>query len=131
MRRFILTYAHWCAFAWAVVIFILCCTPGKYVPTAHWLDLLSFDKLVHAGIFFTLAALWFLYLIKKARANSGMIAIVLVACILYGGFLEIMQAKVFSQRSGDWADFIANSVGCLLAWFGFHRRKLFRLQYVA
>lgn len=43
---------------------------------------------------------------------------IIFGCIAYGGMLEIMQATVFSQRSGDWLDFIANSFGCCMGlWF--------------
>jgi len=48
----------------------------------------------------------------------------------YGGTLEIMQATVFSGRSGDWFDFVANSVGCLTAFLIFKRKKLFLIQPV-
>lgn len=41
----------------------------------------------------------------------------------YGGLLEVMQATVFSQRSGDWLDFIANSFGCLMGLWFFSKQK--------
>jgi VanZ family protein len=80
---------------------------------------------VHAGIFFVLSSLWFLYLVKSGHVRGSGIALVMVACICYGGMLEVLQATVFSQRSGDWADFIANSLGCLLALWFFRRKKWF------
>ncbi len=125
MKPFLFKYILLFALAWTAVIFALCCTPGRYVPTAHWLDLLSFDKLVHASIFFVLSSLWFLYLVKSANVTKSRIALVIVTCICYGGMLEVLQATVFSQRSGDWADFIANSLGCLLALLFFSRKKWF------
>lgn len=125
MRPFFLKYSLAFALVWTVVIFGLCCTPGRYVPTAHWLDLLSFDKLVHASIFFVLSSFWFLYLVKTGHVTSVRIALVMIANISYGGMLEVLQATVFSQRSGDWADFIANSLGCFLALLFFSRKKWF------
>jgi len=127
MMKFILKYALVFAIVWTLVIFGLCSTPGKYVPSAHWLDLLSFDKLVHAGMFFILASLWFACFITNKRINPTVISLILVACIAYGGLLEIMQATMFSQRSGDWFDFIANSTGCLLALLLFKKKKWFSL----
>lgn len=129
MKPFIFKYALFFGFAWTVVIFILCCTPGKYVPTAHWLDLLSFDKLVHASIFFVLSSFWFVSAIKSGTISRAKIILILASCIAYGGVLEIMQAKVFSQRSGDWADFIANSIGCLLALLWFSRKDHFSRSF--
>lgn len=123
MIQLIRKYALLCALAWTAIIFGLCSTPGKYVPTAHWLDLLSFDKLVHASIFFVLASLWLLHLANKSADGRPRQLLVCLACVAYGGLLEILQANVFSQRSGDWFDFIANTFGCLMALWFFNRKK--------
>jgi hypothetical protein len=102
------------AFIWALIIFGLCSMPGGLIPSASWLELLSFDKWVHAGIFFILCALLFS---GVALRNQSFVALCgwCVLSIAYGGLLEIMQAKVFSERSADWQDFVANSFGCLVA----------------
>jgi hypothetical protein len=36
-------------------------------------------------------------------------------CVCYGAALEWMQANLFSNRSSDWKDMVANSFGCLVA----------------
>jgi VanZ family protein len=127
MIKLFLKYSLLAAIFWTLIIFILCCTPGKYVPTAHWLELLSFDKFVHASIFFTLTFLWLLVGFKKNKLSLSFMIFIIIACIGYGGLLEIMQAKVFSDRSGDWLDFIANSFGCLMGLWFFSKQK-FRLS---
>ena len=127
MIKLFLKYSLLAAIVWTLIIFILCCTPGKYVPTAHWLELLSFDKFVHASIFFTLTFLWLLVGVKKNKLSLSFMIFIIIACIGYGGLLEIMQAKVFSDRSGDWLDFIANSFGCLMGLWFFNKQK-FRLR---
>ena len=111
------------AVIWTIIIFILCCTPGKYIPTVSWLELLSFDKFVHASIFFTLACLWLMYLHYSNKLSTPSISITILMCIAYGGILEIMQATLFSQRSGDWLDFIANSFGCFMGLLFFSKKK--------
>ncbi len=111
---------------WAFIIFGLCCTPGRFIPTSNWLELLSFDKFVHASIFFVLTSLSFLTLINKQKTATIYILIIIVSCISYGGLLEIMQATIFSQRSGDWLDFIANSFGCIIALLVFYKKKIFQ-----
>lgn len=123
MKSLLQKHAFLLAFGWTALIFLLCCTPGRYVPTAHWLDLLSFDKFVHASIFFVLTILWLNYAMSQQRKVPGPAILIIVGCVAYGGILEVLQATVFSQRSGDWFDFIANTFGCLMAWWLFSRRQ--------
>jgi VanZ family protein len=108
------------ALLWALLIFGLCATPGRYIPSASWLELLSFDKWVHAGMFFVLSSL---LILSAAKNGWGMLPVLagIALCISYGGLLELMQAKCFSNRSADWQDFAANTFGCLMA-LAFSRR---------
>jgi VanZ family protein len=99
---------------WFLLIFVLCATPGNYIPSADWLELLSFDKWVHTGLFFVLTALFFLYGFKKGKVNTAFISYAIFG-ILYGIVLEIMQGRFFSNRAYDPMDMLANSIGCLLA----------------
>lgn len=99
---------------WALIIFVLCATPGQYIPSNNWLDLLSVDKLVHASIF-CLLTLFGLFWLHKKQYSTLQLVLCLFVCILYGMLLELMQATVFTNRSADWKDVIANSLGCLLA----------------
>lgn len=101
--------------------------PGKAIPKISWLELLSFDKLVHASIFFIeqvllLHALHSLnptgFFYKNKKTVSAFF------CIAYGGSLELMQYYIFSQRSGDVLDFVANSTGVVAALLLFEKIKL-------
>jgi len=125
MKNFLYKHAILLALLWALAIFVLCATPGQYIPSADWLELLSFDKFVHAGMFFTLTSLLFVVAIKYRQKNS-VIALYFLMTLLYGGSLEIMQWLYFSNRSADWKDMIANSFGCLVALAFLKKfRKLF------
>lgn len=110
------------AFLWATIIFALCATPGQFIPSANWLELLSFDKWVHATMFFILCSLLFLVILKYDLSKLWMI-VFFVSGVLYGGLLEIMQAKCFTNRSADWQDFVANSFGCVVAILVFKKLK--------
>jgi len=96
--------------------------PGTYIPSVSWLELLSFDKWVHAGLFFILCSLLFIVTIKK-KQSFFLVFIYFLSCVIYGGLLEIMQALIFSHRSSDWQDFIANSFGCFVALIFYRRMK--------
>ena len=100
--------------AWTFFILILHAIPGKDLPHFTFLELLKFDKLVHASLFFV----WTILIIKNIEARIGVSVSLFVAIIfpmLYGAFLEMMQAKVFAERTADLYDFIADSLGAIVA----------------
>lgn len=115
IRSWIYKNCTYLAPAWGLVIFILCATPGQYIPSANWLELLSFDKFVHASMFFVLTSLCFLVVIRKEQPPV-MRLLCFLLCVTYGALLELMQATCFSNRSADWKDIIANTFGCAMAY---------------
>ena|ERR1700741_1303794 len=121
------------AFLWTAVIFALCSMPGKAIPHISWLELLSFDKFVHASIFFILQILYmrgFSLQTKYTGLQKNYKLISLFICVAYGGALEVMQSYFFSERSGDVMDFIANSFGCVVAVLVFGKLKN-RVRFLA
>ncbi len=124
MKKLLLKYSIFLAIFWAITIFGLCATPGQYIPNANWLELLSFDKFVHASIFFILCTLLLIISIKYKQSKTAILIYFLIS-VLYGGLLEIMQAKCFSNRAGDWQDFFANSFGCAVALLLFKKLSRF------
>lgn len=120
MKHFLYKHALSLSVFWTLLIFVLCATPGQYIPTASWLELLSADKLVHASVFFVLTLLWLLVALKYKQTKTTAF-VYFFLCVLYGGALEIMQALVFSNRSADWYDMIANAFGCVLALLLFRK----------
>ena len=117
-----LKHTKW-AMLWALLILILCGIPGRDIPHISFLELLSFDKFVHAGIFFVLIALTIrgFYLqttFNKVQKSAKLVSFLI--CVSYGGLLELMQDAVFAERSADVYDFVANSFGCLVGLFLYH-----------
>ena len=113
-----LKHTKW-AMLWALLILILCGIPGKDIPHISFLELLSFDKFVHAGIFFVLQLLNVRgFILQSAFPQLKKLAkfIALLICIIYGGSLEIMQGTLFTDRSADIFDFIANTFGASMGW---------------
>lgn len=104
---------------WALLILILCGMPGKDIPHISFLELLSFDKFVHASIFFVfilLSARGLLLQTTFLKLQQQAKPIAFTICVAYGGLMEIMQGTLFEDRSADIYDFIANSFGCTLGW---------------
>ena len=100
---------------WALFILVLCATPGQYIPSANWLELLSFDKFVHAFIFFVLSV-GLLLIAKQQSASLFKTTLLVFIAVAYGVAIEWMQAHWFSNRSADVLDSVANSTGCAVAW---------------
>lgn len=102
---------------WALFILVLCGIPGRDIPHISFLELLSFDKFVHAGIFFVLILLsirGFSLQTKFQTIQTYSKSFSFVFCVIYGGLMEIMQGTIFIGRSADVFDFIANSFGSVM-----------------
>jgi VanZ family protein len=119
MFVYFIKYSKLLALIWTVFVLLLCAFPGQYIPSISWLEILSFDKWVHLTIFFILTFLWFNYFFYTGNLSLKYKIIILFLCIVYGGALEFAQSWLFSHRSTDYLDFIANSIGCVLAFFTF------------
>lgn len=103
---------------WTLVILALCSMPGRAIPQISWLELLSFDKFVHASIFFVEQLL----LMRALQLSvKGYQWFALAFTVSYGGALELMQYYVFSERSGDVLDFIANATGAFVGLLLFNK----------
>ncbi len=72
------------------------------------------DKWIHLLLYATLTAIA-LFETKKYNNVPHTVYVVVLASILYSGFLEVMQ-HYFPPRVSSWYDFIANILGCLLAY---------------
>ncbi len=115
MASFIYKHPLPLAILWALIIFGLCATPGQYIPSADWLELLSFDKFVHGGMFFILTTLLLLVAFQYKQTKTALF-IYFISAVSYGALLELMQATCFSNRSADWKDIVANTFGCVIAF---------------
>ena len=115
---------------WAVLILIVCAVPGNDLPSSPLFSIPNFDKLVHAGLYFPLAIFVgaeFDLSRKKWLHFSGPFLTLLIIG-LYGGLIEILQAKLFINRSADFDDFLFDMIGGLggLAIYYLFLRPFFR-----
>lgn len=112
------------AYIWAIIVTFLCGTNGNNLPHFEFSSLLRIDKIAHLFLFGTET-----YLIaiasKKSTVSKSNFRIIFPAFAIgavFGVIIEILQATVFPNRSFDYMDMIANTIGCLLAWFILNRR---------
>lgn len=110
----------------AAIIFYLCCLiETSEIPNVEFDFFIPTDKIVHFLMFFglsTVASFNYIYIKKGQIIILKLIFFAILIPILYGGFIEIIQAEYFTSRSGDWYDFLADMLGSLAAvpfalWF--------------
>lgn len=77
----------------------------------------GFDKLTHTCMYGGLClVIWFEYLRSHRSINSIKVCIWgIIAPIIMSGIIELMQAYCTENRSGEWLDFYANSLGAVVA----------------
>ena len=97
-----------------LVIWVVCLMP---VPETPLNNLTLFDKWVHISMYAVLClVMWAEYLRHHEKLNKTRLFIgVFLAPLLMGGLIELAQANCTGgNRSGDWLDFAANSIGVVM-----------------
>lgn len=118
--------------AWFFLVLTLICLPGYDFPKADdWMDVIFFDKWVHAGLF---AILTFLFMMPVCKSNlsiktkwSFFIKIALAVSV-WGLTTEFIQKFFIPGRSFDLLDWGADSVGVVFAVFVTDRIYLRKLK---
>ena len=100
-----------------IVILVLTGLPGSVFP--HVKPALGLDKVAHILMYacFAFLCIWgyrkqFVANGKNYRTRALIVAT--VVSILYGGLTELMQEYLVKTRTGDWFDFLADTIGTLL-----------------
>lgn len=96
-----------------VVIWTICLIPIPETP----MDKISFiDKWTHVALYFVLVST-----IGHEHFHNGHHTHYWLWCLaaptIMGGLIELVQAYCTNgQRSGDWIDFFADAIGCILGY---------------
>ena len=104
---------------WTIIIGILTGLPGNSFPNMSLWALLSFDSFAHCFVFAVFTFLWSVALCKQTRRpllrHRGHYIAAGIG-IIYGFLIEILQYMVYVGRSAEWADIIADTLGCIAGW---------------
>lgn len=103
----------------AIIFYLSFFTP----PKTDMEEIPYIDKIVHICMYGGLCLiLWFEYLRSHKITNrTHLIWGSIIAPIVMSGCIELLQAYCTENRSGDWFDFLANSIGVgLAALVGFY-----------
>ena len=96
----------------AAVLFLSLFNP----PKTKLDDVTYIDKIAHLAMYGGLElVIWFEYLRSHSQINvKKIILLAIMAPIALGGLIELAQMYLTTNRSGEWADFAADSIGVLL-----------------
>lgn len=113
---------------WFFILLVLLCIPGSDLPKPeNWMQIISFDKLVHTGLFAILA-----YLFMKPVSATGfskqkrwrIVIIIALATSAWGLATEIIQENFIRGRAFEWFDWTADSLGAFIALIVNKQRNL-------
>ena len=119
MKRYsILRYASVPVVISFVILYLCCFIPPRDIPEVQFDFLIPTDKIVHFLMYLGLSGATALNYIhaKQGHIHIGKLLFYAFVCpILYGGLIEILQQNYYPPRSGDWFDFLADTLGSLAA----------------
>lgn len=105
--------------AWFFLVLILIVTPGYDLPKADkWMIQISYDKLIHIGLFAVMAFLFMYPFIKSSLLwkQKWQYCIKIALCTaIWGLCTELIQKFFVPSRSFDLTDLLGDSIGALLA----------------
>lgn len=115
------------AIAWFLFILFATLSNASTLEKLNWNDLFNYDKPIHMILFGFQAAL-VMQARKKSHQTINLTVLFLVCalCAVYGICIEILQITITTSRSFDYFDMVANTVGCIIAyyWLRYKYRKL-------
>ena len=116
---------NWPAFAWALLILLLCGMPGDRIPAMTFLEWLKPDKIVHLVLFGVQCFLLLRGFNMQSNfsfLNKRSVLLAILISITYGALVEILQTYVFIHRSGDVRDAGANALGALIGYWIYKKK---------
>ena len=115
-----------------VLIFTLLSMPAGNTPGNDWISYLLqlpfADKVIHVGLFGSLALSLFSHFEQYSKATfqtTRIKALSLILCILFGIGMEFYQKHFVPSRGFEVGDMLADALGALLALPFFNRVKHF------
>jgi VanZ family protein len=108
------------AILWFLTTVVLLCLPGSSLPKSSWLTVIHADKCVHIVLFFVLCFL-FAHPLRESNLSiekkKNYFLLIAIGGIVYGTLVEFVQKYWIPNRSFELADIVADSTGCIFAYF--------------
>ena len=104
---------------WTLIILVLCCLPGKMLPSETGFRIPNFDKFVHMVLFGGFVVFWSLYMTRRSSEYRILLRAFFIFYIIanfFGYGMELAQKYWIPGRDYDLADVIADMVGAGIAY---------------
>lgn len=103
----------WASILWTLLIIILCLCTFSDIPKV---SITNIDKLVHFSFHFIFVFLWYLFFkSQKVERKINLKIKLVLASLIFGISIEIIQGLYTKTRSADVFDVLANSIGAITA----------------
>jgi len=115
---------HWKSMAWGVFILILCSIPGNQVNKIKFIDIPYLDKFVHLFLYFIFTLLLISENNSQKHHRKVTVNAILIAAAIslpFGALIEILQKILFTNRSAEVGDLVANIFGFLVATLSYRQ----------
>ena len=111
-------YNYRFAIAWAMLILFACGASPGTLSELRLEDLFGYDKPIHALLFGMQAWLLINANLKHIKVSSHKVIILwCTVSAMFGALIELLQKFVFTGRSYDYFDMLANTLGCVIVYF--------------
>jgi VanZ family protein len=104
----------WSALTWSIMTTVLLCLPGSVFPKENWFDKIWLDKWVHIGLFSMMTFLWCWVTTHIAGKKIRFFVQIAFYFFLYGVAMEFVQKYFIPNRSFDFKDMIADTIGIMI-----------------
>lgn len=109
MRKFL----FFIACSWTLIILIGCLISGENLQTVS-VSILGYDKFLHALLYFGLVLVWLIYFNNAQKLSIKNSFFILFGSLLYGICIEFLQGTLTTDRTADFFDVLANTIGIVL-----------------
>lgn len=120
---------YWKPILIALFILYASVTPADNLTKVNLFNIKHLDKIIHFLMYYVFSLTLFASILKNTQlSNIKKMIITLTITISYGLLMESLQYVLTSDRSPEFYDALANTIGSLLAIISFPYLKRFKLS---
>lgn len=104
------------ALCWTLFVAVMCLIDLSDVKTPKQFTFPHIDKIVHTLFYTIISFLWGMTFLRKDSPKISNNYVLLIICIGFGILIELLQGFGGFNRSFEWEDILANSIGVFLGY---------------